>query len=398
MFLFLILISTILCNSSSLSSKCISSPLYIYNNNNSLINLNFLPNTSITSFSSISFKYIPNETKLTFNNSFTQIHIDTIYPLLTNLFFFQINSFNFNSAPIIYNLHPNKTITSNDDLSISCRLDIIILYCYISCSTCINNEIGNENDNKCISCNEGYSFIENKPHQCIQSNSNDYKLTNYFHHLGTNTYYECNPSNVDIYYKCLNCKKDNLYFYNNKCNSFNGSLIVANHPTLLDYVILTSKLSVNTCSMVKRKLLDTFMRPIIKHLDYVNNEDSIELITNKTDQGEDILIFPEGTRTKDFNNVSFVRGVANLACRKGLKVVCLHIYCDDQGYLNRGFYSFKAPSKIPTYYIEYIDTLDSKYFVENESRLPIAARKFNEHLEKFYNDCYIRVKGNYERK
>lgn len=183
-----------------------------------------------------------------------------------------------------------------------------------------------------------------------------------------------------------------------KCNSFNGSLIVANHPTLLDYVILTSKLSVNTCSMVKRKLLDTFMRPIIKHLDYVNNEDSIELITNKTDQGEDILIFPEGTRTKDFNNVSFVRGVANLACRKGLKVVCLHIYCDDQGYLNRGFYSFKAPSKIPTYYIEYIDTLDSRYFVENESRLPIAARKFNEHLEKFYNDCYIRVKGNYERK
>ena len=51
-----------------------------------------------------------------------------------------------------------------------------------------------------------------------------------------------------------------------------GAIFIANHPSLVDYIILSSRLPISTSVMVKAKLTHSFMRFVIYGLGYVTNE------------------------------------------------------------------------------------------------------------------------------
>lgn len=78
-----------------------------------------------------------------------------------------------------------------------------------------------------------------------------------------------------------------------------GYVIISNHPTLADYLILYSRLNNSTTVMVADKLNRTFMRKIICNMGYVSNNVDAEKITTILSDSDNILIFPEGTRTRN---------------------------------------------------------------------------------------------------
>ena len=80
-----------------------------------------------------------------------------------------------------------------------------------------------------------------------------------------------------------------------------GYVIISNHPTLADYLILYSRLNNSTTVMVADKLNRTFMRKIICNMGYVSNNIDAEKITTILSDSDNILIFPEGTRTRNSN-------------------------------------------------------------------------------------------------
>lgn len=107
-----------------------------------------------------------------------------------------------------------------------------------------------------------------------------------------------------------------------------SSIIVANHPSLIDVVILAS--IIPRCMLiVKPSLLRwPFLRPILRSLCIVNNGDSTTMLGQAQDaisQGYSIIVFPEGTRTTPGKKNKLQRGAFHLAIRSGVPIVPIRI-------------------------------------------------------------------------
>ena len=111
-----------------------------------------------------------------------------------------------------------------------------------------------------------------------------------------------------------------------------GNIIVANHPTLIDVVLLVSLIPDCIC-VVKNGLANNFfIKHIIRGVYLVNNENPEDFLKKGSDilsKGLNIVIFPEGTRTTDFSKApeKIYRGFAQLAVRSNAPVLPIQIDC-----------------------------------------------------------------------
>lgn len=107
-----------------------------------------------------------------------------------------------------------------------------------------------------------------------------------------------------------------------------SSIIVANHPSLIDVVILTAIIP-RCILIVKPALLRwPFLRPILQRLCIVNNGDTQNMLPQAQqflERGYNIIIFPEGTRTTPGKTNKLHRGAFHLAIRSGAPIVPIRI-------------------------------------------------------------------------
>ncbi|MFQ6371994.1 lysophospholipid acyltransferase family protein [Shewanella sp. YIC-542] len=110
-----------------------------------------------------------------------------------------------------------------------------------------------------------------------------------------------------------------------------GMVVVANHPTLIDVVVLISLMPNAGCIVKQGIWRNPFMRGVVSAAGYIPNRGA-ELLLEDCQQllarGTNLLIFPEGTRTVKGTVVNdFARGAANIAlrCRAQLLPVVLQV-------------------------------------------------------------------------
>ena len=110
-----------------------------------------------------------------------------------------------------------------------------------------------------------------------------------------------------------------------------GRLIVANHPTLIDVVLLGSLLPAVNC-IVKRGLWrNPFLRWPVSWAGYIPNSEGEELIERCSAtlrQGHSLLVFPEGTRTVPGKPMRLQRGSAHIALAADAQILPVTITCD----------------------------------------------------------------------
>ncbi|QUM76035.1 1-acyl-sn-glycerol-3-phosphate acyltransferase [Moritella sp. 24] len=97
-----------------------------------------------------------------------------------------------------------------------------------------------------------------------------------------------------------------------------GQLILANHPSLIDVVVLLSIIPNADCVVKAHLFSNPFIRGVIKNTGYISNADPESLLSackSSLEQGNNLIIFPEGTRTVPGKEVVFQRGAANIALR-----------------------------------------------------------------------------------
>lgn len=122
-------------------------------------------------------------------------------------------------------------------------------------------------------------------------------------------------------------------------------IIVANHPSLLDAVVLLARLPHAVCVMkgsLKRNIL---FGPMARLSGYVSNEDPMALIRQSCAElacGAQILIFPEGTRTLTFPLNPLGEATAVLAARSGVAVQALLVEFSSP-YLGKAWPLFRRP-------------------------------------------------------
>ena len=103
-----------------------------------------------------------------------------------------------------------------------------------------------------------------------------------------------------------------------KLSEMNGQLVLANHPSLIDVVVLISIIPNADCVVKAHLFTNPFLRGVVKSTGYISNADAEGLLVDckkSIAAGNNLIIFPEGTRTKPGQKIKFQRGAANIALR-----------------------------------------------------------------------------------
>ena len=95
-----------------------------------------------------------------------------------------------------------------------------------------------------------------------------------------------------------------------------SKVVIANHPSLFDVVILFSLVPNADCIVKGELIQNKFISLIIKNLYIPNNipfEEQLEQAKKSMNEGNNLIIFPEGTRSKPGEPWEFKKGAARFA-------------------------------------------------------------------------------------
>jgi 1-acyl-sn-glycerol-3-phosphate acyltransferase len=102
-----------------------------------------------------------------------------------------------------------------------------------------------------------------------------------------------------------------------------GLIIAANHPTLLDAIMLFSELPQTFCLVKGEVMRNPLLALLARVAGFVSNAQAAEIVDEcltRLRRGETLIIFPEGTRTVEDPINSLQPGFALLARRSGAPV------------------------------------------------------------------------------
>jgi 1-acyl-sn-glycerol-3-phosphate acyltransferase len=165
-----------------------------------------------------------------------------------------------------------------------------------------------------------------------------------------------------------------------------GRVVVANHPTLLDVVLLGALMPQLDCVVKRAAWSNPFMRGVVKAAGYVPNdlgEDLIDACARNLLRGRDLLLFPEGTRSPEGGLRRFQRGAAHVALRARRPILPVFIDCDPPS-LMRDQRWYEVPDRRLRFTIEVGEALDPELMLEGGEPRGAAARRVTAALRDFY--------------
>ncbi|HLN22769.1 MAG TPA: lysophospholipid acyltransferase family protein [Patescibacteria group bacterium] len=165
-----------------------------------------------------------------------------------------------------------------------------------------------------------------------------------------------------------------------------GRMIVANHPSLLDVVMLMALIPKTQC-IVKAELWNhRLLGGLMRRAGYIRNdldpEAMVAACRTALDAGNCLIIFPEGTRSLPGSPPHFRRGFANLATLTGAVIQPVFITCEPAT-LVKGEPWWRIPPNRPVYRLVVDECLAPDWSVRYPCR-SIAARKIVQVLEVYY--------------
>jgi len=171
-----------------------------------------------------------------------------------------------------------------------------------------------------------------------------------------------------------------------KLSGGDGKMVVANHPSLLDVVILMALIPRVQCIIKHELWQHRFLGILMRQAGYIRNDLDPEALVASCkmalDEGRRLIIFPEGTRTKPGALPRFHRGFANVATLTGTPIQPVYITCDPP-YLFKGEPWWHVPPRKPLFRAVVGECLDASSYLLYGQR-SIAARKLVESLELYY--------------
>lgn len=169
--------------------------------------------------------------------------------------------------------------------------------------------------------------------------------------------------------------------------SVKGKIIIANHPTLIDVVALISLIPRADC-VVKQGLWNNFfLKRVVRVADFINNDQDVnKLIENckKTlEEGYNLVIFPEGTRTVPNQPMKLQRGAANIAIRCQQNLLPVIIDCNPTT-LTKQEKWYQIPPRRAQFSMRVIEEINITPFLLKEKNESIAARRLTEHIRDVF--------------
>ncbi|ACV27981.1 lysophospholipid acyltransferase family protein [Kangiella koreensis] len=166
-----------------------------------------------------------------------------------------------------------------------------------------------------------------------------------------------------------------------------GKIIIANHPSLIDVVALISLIPNADCVVKQGIWNNFFLKRVVRVADFVNNDQDVnKLIQNcnkSLQEGYNLVIFPEGTRTVPNKPIKLQRGAANIAIRCHKNLLPVIIDCDPTT-LTKQEKWYQIPPRKAQFSMRVVEEIDITPFVHNEKNESIAARRLTEHIKTVF--------------
>ncbi|WP_293328538.1 lysophospholipid acyltransferase family protein [Parvibaculum sp.] len=163
-----------------------------------------------------------------------------------------------------------------------------------------------------------------------------------------------------------------------------GTLVVANHPTLIDVVLLMSVMRRTQCIVKAQLWRNPFMRGVIAAAGYIRNDDQPEKLIDDCAavlaEGNNLVVFPEGSRTVPGAPVKFQRGAANIALKARAPIRPVTISCEPPT-LKKGQKWYEIPATRAVFTIAVGSLIEIDSFIEDANQSK-AARRLNSRLSE----------------
>jgi 1-acyl-sn-glycerol-3-phosphate acyltransferase len=163
-----------------------------------------------------------------------------------------------------------------------------------------------------------------------------------------------------------------------------GQLIIANHPSLIDIVLLIAFVPNAACVVKRAAWRNPSMVIAVHAAGYVANaptERMIEQASALLDSGECLIMFPEGTRTVPDRPAHFHRGAASVALRAARVVTPVFIDVRPS-HLSKAVPWYRVPATRPHYSLSVGPDIDPAPYRDRPA--PLGSRTLNAYFKSSY--------------
>jgi 1-acyl-sn-glycerol-3-phosphate acyltransferase len=167
-----------------------------------------------------------------------------------------------------------------------------------------------------------------------------------------------------------------------------GTLVIANHPSLIDVVLIMSLMDRTQCVVKPAVWRNPFMRGVIRATNYIPNvgdpQKTIEDCVSALRAGNNLVIFPEGSRTVAGRARRLQRGFAAIAIRARAPIRLVFVTCSPPT-LRKGEKWYQSPLSRPLFLVRVCERVDTDGFASSEiaSR---AARTLTDHVARRFEE------------
>jgi 1-acyl-sn-glycerol-3-phosphate acyltransferase len=161
-----------------------------------------------------------------------------------------------------------------------------------------------------------------------------------------------------------------------------GTLVIANHPSLLDIVFIMSLMERTQCVVKGAIWENPFTRGVVMAANYIPNTNDPEKLLDDCvaalHAGNNLVIFPEGSRTPPGKKRKYQRGFAYIALRSHAPLRLVTLTCTPPTLL-KGEPWYKIPPQRPHWVLRVHDHIA----IEDQDAEPaIAVRKLCAQVER----------------
>jgi 1-acyl-sn-glycerol-3-phosphate acyltransferase len=164
-----------------------------------------------------------------------------------------------------------------------------------------------------------------------------------------------------------------------------GQMIIANHPSLIDVVFLIGLVRDANCVVKQSLWRNPFTRGAVRSTDYISNDGSMDMLgaaAAALQDGQTLIIFPEGTRTQPGQPPAFHRGAAAIALR-GAKLVTPVTIQVNPSTLTKAEPWYRIPQRRVHFSLRVGADIDPQAFAAL-GPAPMASRKLNDFLHQYF--------------
>ena len=172
-----------------------------------------------------------------------------------------------------------------------------------------------------------------------------------------------------------------------------SKVIVANHPSLLDVVILMSLVHNAQCIIKSELWNHRFLGALMRRAGYIRNDLTatalIGACQEALDRGNNIIVFPEGTRSRPGTPPRLLRGFANIATLTSADIQLVVISCNPP-MLMKGEPWWTIPERPSLFQVTVGHCIDSGAYRGNGHR-SMASRRLTETVQAYFTERLANV-------